>query len=240
MGEEKIARADSKPIVNRLLAALSPDDLGRLRRHLEPVALPLRKTLSKPGRAIEHVYFPEHGMVSLVAPLADGAFIEVGVVGREGCVGAAVLYGVDTHPAEAMVQVAGSGWRIGAKQLQREAGRSPALTRPLLRFTHALHVQVTQTAACNGRHTLLERLARWLLVTRDRIDSDVVPLTHDLLSMMLGARRAGVTVAVGALKTAGLVRNATGRVTILDHAGLEAQSCECYRVVKAEYARLLP
>ena len=234
-----MARAASQPIANRLLAALPPEDLARLRRHLEPVALPLRKTLSKPGRVIDYAYFPEQGMVSLVAPLADGSFIEVGVIGREGCVGTAVLFGVDTYPAEAMVQVAGSALRIGTHALQREAGRSGALMRLLLRFTHALHVQVTQSAACNGRHTLQERLARWLLMTRDRIDSDLVPLTHDFLSMMLGARRAGVTVAVGALKSAGLIRNSTGRITIFDPAGLEAASCECYRVVKAEYARLL-
>jgi CRP-like cAMP-binding protein len=235
-----MARAAAQPIANRILAALPPEDLARLRRHLEPVALPTRKTLSKPGRVIDYAYFPEQGMVSLVAPLSDGAFIEVGVIGREGCVGSTVLHGVDTYPAEAMVQVAGSALRIGAAELQREAARSSALSRLLLRFTHALHVQVTQTAACNGRHTLQERLARWLLVTRDRIDEDVVPLTHEFLGMMLGARRAGITVAVGSLKQAGLVRNSTGRVTILDRAGLEAAACECYRVVKAEYARLLP
>jgi CRP-like cAMP-binding protein len=235
-----MARAAIQPIANRLLAALPPDDLARLRRHLEPVPLPLRRTLSKPGRAIDHAYFPENGMVSLVAPLADGALIEVGVIGREGCVGAALLLGVDTYPAEAMVQLAGSALRIDADVLRREAARSSALSRQLLRFTHALHVQVTQSAACNGRHTLEQRLARWLLVTRDRADSNVVPLTHEFLGMMLGARRAGVTVAVGALKAAGLVRNATGRITILNQAGLEAASCECYRTVKTEYARLLP
>jgi CRP-like cAMP-binding protein len=139
-----------------------------------------------------------------------------------------------------MVQLAGSALRIDADALRREAARSSALSRRLLRFTHALHVQVTQSAACNGRHTLEERLARWLLVTRDRADSNVVPLTHEFLGMMLGARRAGVTVAVGALKAAGLVRTSTGRITILNQAGLEAASCECYRTVKTEYARLLP
>lgn len=235
-----MARAASHPVANRLLAALPPDDLARLRRHLEPINLPLRKTLSKPGRVIDYAYFPEHGMVSLVAPLADGAYIEVGVIGREGCVGATVIHGVGTYPAEAMVQVAGAALRIDAKLLLREAGRSAELTRLLLRFTHALHVQVTQTAACNGRHTLQERLARWLLVTRDRIDDEVVPLTHEFLSMMLGTRRAGVTVALGGLKTAGVVRTAPGRIAILDRAGLEGASCECYRNVRVEYDDLLP
>lgn len=235
-----MARAAAKSVANRLLAALPPDELARLQPHLEPVDLPRRATLSKPGRVIDHVYFPEHGMVSLVAPLSDGAFIEVGVVGREGCVGSTVLHGVDSYPAEAMVQVAGSALRIGAKALQREAARNGALMRLMLRFTHLLHVQVTQSAACNGRHGLQERLARWLLMTRDRIDDDTVPLTHDFLGMMLGTRRAGITVAIGALKSAGLVRNSTGRVTILDRSGLEAASCECYRTVTAEYARLLP
>jgi len=235
-----MARAVAESVANRLLAALPPDELIRLRPHLELVDLPLRQTLSKPGRVIDHAYFPVHGMVSLVAPLSDGAFIEVGVIGREGCVGSTVLHGVDTYPAEAMVQVAGSALRIGVKTLQREAARSGALMGLLLRFTHVLHIQVTQTAACNGRHILQERLARWLLTTRDRVDGDALPLIHEFLGMMLGARRAGVTVAIGALKSAGLVRNSSGEITILDRPGLEAAACECYRVVKAEYARLLP
>jgi CRP-like cAMP-binding protein len=235
-----MARAASHPVANRLLAALPPDDLARLRRHLEPVELPIRKTLSKRGRVIDHAYFPEHGMVSLVAPLADGAYIEVGVIGREGCAGATVIHGVDTYPAEAMVQVAGTALRIEAVVLQREAARSAELMRLLLRFTHALHVQVTQTAACNGRHTVQERLARWLLMTRDRTDDDVVPLTHEFLSMMLGSRRAGVTVALGELKTAGLIHTTPGRIEILDRAGLEGAACECYRLVRSEYEGLLP
>jgi CRP-like cAMP-binding protein len=230
----------SESVRNHLLAALAPADLARLRPHLEPVSLSIRQTLSMPGSPIEHAYFVESGMVSLVACLADGSLIEVGVIGREGCVGAAVLHGVDTYPAEAMVQVAGSALRIRVGLLQHEADRNSALARLLFRFTHALHIQVAQSAACNGRHALQERLARWLLVTLDRTENDVVPLTHDFLGIMLGARRAGVTVALGALKTAGFVRNAAGQITVLDRSSLEAASCECYRIVRKEYERLLP
>ena len=225
---------------NRLLAALPAADRARLKRHLEPVEFPVNKRLSRPDSRISHAYFPERGMVSLVAPLADGAQIEVGVIGREGCVGAALMHGIDRYPAESMVQVAGSALRIEAAALRREAARSSALTALLARFIHALHVQVAQSAACNGRHTLNERLARWLLVTQDRAEADVLPLTHEFLAMMLGARRAGITVAFATLKTAGLLRNSTGRITILDRAGLEAAACECYRTVTTEYARLLP
>jgi len=235
-----VTPTDSTSIGNRLLAALAPQDLARLRPLLEPVDLPFRQTLTKPGARITHVYFPTVGMVSLVAPLGDGALIEVGVIGREGLVGAAVLHGVDINLAEAMVQAAGSALRVTATALQKEAGRSDAIMRLLLRYSHALHTQVAQTAACNGRHTVQQRLARWLLMTHDRVLNDELPLTHDLLGMMLGARRAGVTVAVGGLKTAGALRNSSGRIRIVDRKILEAAACECYGIVKAEYARLLP
>ncbi len=201
--------------------------------------MPLRRTLSKSGEAIKHLYFVETGMVSMVAPLDDGSLIEIGVVGPEGLVGAAVLHGDERYLAEAMVQCDGSAVRIRTKAFRDALDTSQPLLRRLLRFSHALHIQVAQSAACNGRHTLQERLARWLLMTHDRAKRDDLPLTHDFLGMMLGARRAGVTVAVGALKAAGMVRNSTGRVTVLDRPRLEKASCECYRIVTREYARLL-
>jgi CRP-like cAMP-binding protein len=197
-----MAQATPKSVQNRLLAALPPADLARLRSHLKRVSLPLRKVLSKARSPIEHAYFLESGVVSLVVQLADGWAIEAGVVGQ--------------------------------------ATRSSALSGLLLRFNHALHIHVIQTAACNGRHTVKERLARWLLVTHDRVEANALPFTQDLLSVMLGARRPGVTVALGSLKASGIVRNAPGRITILDREALEAASCECYRAVRDEYERLLP
>jgi CRP-like cAMP-binding protein len=179
-------------------------------------------------------------MVSLVQPLENGAMIEVGMIGNEGLVGMPVLLGADTSPLEAMIQIPGSALRIEAGVFREEVGRSTALLGLLLRYVQALHVQVSLSAACNGRHTLPERLARWLLTARDRAASDQMPLSHEFLGMMLGVRRAGVTVAVGTLKAAGLIRNSHGQVTILDRHGLEGASCECYHTVKNEYQRLVP
>jgi CRP-like cAMP-binding protein len=226
-------------ISNRLLGALSPDDLDLLRAHLETVPLPQRQTLSSPGASIEQVYFPQEGMVSLVQPLENGTTIEVGMIGNEGLVGTPVLLGADSSPLEAMVQIPGSALSMPATAFREAVGRRAGLLGVLLRYVQALHVQVSLTAACNGRHTVPERLARWLLTAHDRSTSDQLPLSHDFLSQMLGVRRAGVTVALGTLKNAGLIRNTHARVTILDRSGLEAASCECYRTVRDEYARLL-
>ncbi|MEJ0071954.1 MAG: Crp/Fnr family transcriptional regulator [Pseudomonadota bacterium] len=224
---------------NRLLASLSPKDLARLRVHLEPVDLTLRQTLSASGKPIQHVYFPEHGMVSLVASVGD-AKIEVGVICNEGVFGATVIHGVNTYPAEAMVQLPGAALRIETAHLVKETARSAALALLLSRFMHALHIQVAQSTACNRRHALPERLARWLLITRDRAESDSFPMTHEFLGMMLGSRRAGVTEALGKLKAAGLLATSSGRIQILDRKGLRAASCACYQIVKAEYERILP
>lgn len=225
------------PISNRLLTGLAPEDLEALRAQLEPVPLPHKQPLSHPGAPIEHVYFLEEGMVSLVQPV-QGGMVEVGIIGKEGFFGVPVLLGANTSPLEAMVQIPGSALKIQAGAFREEAGRSAALSGLLLRYAQALHVQVSVTAACNGRHPLSERLARWLLMARDRAISDELPLGHEFLSMMLGVRRAGVTVALGTLKTAGLIRNTHGQVTIIDRQALEAASCECYRLVRSEYERL--
>jgi CRP-like cAMP-binding protein len=227
-------------ISNRLLAALAREDFDPLKAHLEPVPLPHKQTLSNPNTPIDHVYFPQEGMVSLVQPLENGAMIEIGMIGNEGFVGAPVLLGADTSPLEAMVQIPGSALRMQASVLREEARRSSALLGLLLRYVQALHIQVSLSAACNGRHTLPERLARWLLTARDRATSDRMPLSHEFLSMMLGVRRAGVTVALGTLKAAGLIRNTHGQVTVIDRQGLEAASCECYGTVRNEYQRLVP
>jgi CRP-like cAMP-binding protein len=227
-------------ISNRLLAALAAEDLDSLKGHLEPVPLAQRQTLSTPDTPINHVYFPQEGMVSLVQPLDDGAMIEVGMIGKEGLVGVPILLGADASPLEAMVQIPGCALRMEASAFREQADRRTALLGLLLRYVQALHIQVALSAACNGRHTLPERLARWLLMARDRATSDVLPLRHEFLSMMLGVRRAGVTTAVGTLKAAGLIHNTHGQITITDRQGLEAAACECYRTVRNEYQRLIP
>jgi CRP-like cAMP-binding protein len=232
--------ASAISISNRLLVALAREDLDPLKPHLKPVPLPHKQILSKADTRIDHVYFPQEGMVSLVQPLENGAMIEVGMIGNEGLVGVPVLLGADTSPLEAMVQIPGSALRMEASAFRQEMGRRTALVGLLLRYVQALHIQVSLSAACNGRHTLPERLARWLLTARDRATSDRMPLSHEFLSMMLGVRRAGVTVAVGTLKAAGLIHHTHGQVTILDRQGLEAASCECYRTVREEYQRLVP
>jgi CRP-like cAMP-binding protein len=226
-------------IANQLLVALPPEDLDPLRALLEPVSLANKQTLSAPGAPIDYVYFPQNGMVSLVQPLENGAMIEVGMIGNEGLVGVPVVLGADSSPLEAMVQMPGSALRMRASALREEASRRTALLASLLRYVQALHIQVSLTAACNGRHTLPERLARWLLTAHDRASSDQLPLSHEFLSMMLGVRRAGVTVALGTLRAAALIRNTHGQVNVIDRPGLEAASCECYRTVRNEYERLL-
>src|SRR5690242_6124880 len=178
-------------------------------------------------------------MVSLVHPLSDGTRIEVGVIGREGFVGAAVLLGANSSPIEAMVQIPGSALRMRATVFRAQVARIKPFSDAAHRYAQALHVQVSQTAACNGRHILQERLARWLLAARDRADSDELPLSHEFLSMMLGTRRVGVTLALGTFRTAGMIKNRHGRVTIVDRADLEDAACECYRSVKREYELLL-
>ncbi|MFL5266238.1 MAG: Crp/Fnr family transcriptional regulator [Stellaceae bacterium] len=227
------------PVANRLLRALSPDDLDPLRAHLETVPLPQKQTLSSPGTSIDHVYFPQEGMVSLVQPLEDVATIEVGMIGNEGLVGTPVLLGADSSPSrsdgpDSRVCLANAG-----KRFREEVGHRAGFLGVLLRYAQALHVQVSLTAACNGRHTVPERLARWLLTAHDRSPNDQLPLSHEFLSQMLGVRRAGVTVALGTLKVAGLIRNSHAQVHIIDRLGLEAASCDCYSTVRDEYARLL-
>ena len=224
---------------NCLLAALAPADLARLQSRLDLVFLSQRQVLSEPHKPIEHAYFPQQGFVSLVQPMADKSMVEVGIIGREGFVGSPVLLGAGTSPVMAMVQAPGAALRMPASVLREEAAGSARLSGLLFRYVQALHVQVAQTAACNGRHTLAERLARWLLTAHDRVAGDDLPLSHEFLAMMLGMRRAGVTVAVGALKKAGLIDNGHARITILDRQGLEAAACECYRVVQGEYENLL-
>ena len=227
------------PPRNRLLAALPPEALARLLPRLSPVALSLRQVLYPPDAPIDAAYFPESGMVSMLANLDEGAQVEVGVIGREGMVGTPLLAGAETSFAECMVQLPGAALRMGAGAFRAELEANPPLRARLLRYNEALQAQVMQTAACNGRHGLEQRLARWLLVARDRAEGDELPLTQDFVAMMLGVHRPSVTVTAGILQRAGLIRYASGHITLLDRPGLEAAACECYGAVRQRFAALL-
>ena len=224
---------------NRLLAALPLDDFGRLLPRLEPVPLEVRQALFEPNRPIEHVHFVEAGLVSFVAGTNGSGLVEVALIGCEGMVGLHVIFDVETSPHRALVQVAGRALRMSAGDLRQAMEEIEALRTLLLRYAQAQMVQAAQGVACNGRHTIDGRLARWLLQAHDREDGDRIPLTHDLISQMLGVRRAGVTTALGALEDAGVIDASRGCITVLDRAGLERASCECYGIVKAEFDKLL-
>ena len=236
-------RADGAPSMdgargNLLLAALSAADRERLEPDLEPETLGLGKVLYEPDAPIEYVHFVDDGLVSVVSRMTEGT-VEVGTIGREGFAGSAVLLHADRAPTLTFVQVAGSGRRIPTTRLRAAIEASPALQQLLLRYVQALFEQVAQTAACNRLHTLEERCARWLLVTQDRIGGDLLPLTQEFLSYMLGVHRPAVTLAAGALQKAGLIRYSRGRVTVIDRSGLEAASCACYAFTKQSIDRLL-
>jgi CRP-like cAMP-binding protein len=224
---------------NRLLAALSPGDWAHLEPHLEAVELPFDQTVHAADGPVDAMFFVETGMVSLIVTLEGGDQVESGLAGREGLIGLPLVYG-DSHAlTEARVQMEGTALRIGAAPLRAEMERSAALRGLLLHYALAFHAQVTLTAACNARHAIEQRLARWLLTAHDRAGADEFAMTHEFLSLMLGVRRPGVTIAAGMLQKAGLIHYARGRMTIADRPGLEAASCECYHIVRHEFARLL-
>lgn len=223
---------------NRLLTALPPDSLARLAPQLEPVELVLRDVLHRPEELIERVYFPETGWCSILAPLEDGDSAEVGLIGHDGLVGLPVVLGEPSDDVEALVQCSGTALTMPAEQLQLAMAQDTALRTLLLRYALLHHTQVARTAACNGRHQIDLRLARWLLMAHDRNDGDEFPMTHEFLGMMLGVRRASVTLAAGLLQKAGLVHYRAGRITITDRPGLENASCECYGVVRRAADRL--
>jgi len=228
------------PTQNLLLAALPADVFERLKPNLEPVALPLGKVIYESGVELKHVYFPTSGcIISMLYVMADGSSAEIAVVGDEGVVGIALFMGGDTTPSRALVQSAGQGFRLEARALQAEFGRHSSLQVLLLRYTQALITQMSQTAVCNRHHSLEQQLCRWLLLSQDRLPTNQLTMTQELIANMLGVRREGVTQAAGRLQTAGLIRYNRGRITIVDRSGLEALVCECYAVVKKEYERLL-
>jgi CRP-like cAMP-binding protein len=224
------------PVRNRLLAGMPRRDLARWSAHLEPVALKLGQVLYEPGARIRHCYFPTDGVVSLLTVLAPHKAAEVAMVGREGVVGMSAAVGMNVSRLRAVVQGAGTALRMTAASLQREFSASDAMHLGLFRFNQSLMGQIAQTAACNRFHKAEMRLARSLLVTRDRLRSESFYLTHQFLSLMIGVRRVGVTAAAGSLARRNLISYSRGNVRILNSSGLQAVSCECYETVKAMYA----
>lgn len=224
---------------NRLLGLLSAADYRRLRPHLRRVQLKYRQSLYRANKPLGFVYFIESGVGSLVNTMANGNAAEVGTIGNEGMVGLPLLLGDDRAPTNVYIQVPGVGLRMPAAQFRKELARSASMRVVMLRYVHALFNQVAQSAACYQFHSIEQRCARWLLMTHDRMNSDEFLLTQEFLAMMLGVQRTGVSVAAGALQRNGLIRYSRGIVTMLDRRGLQRRACECYKVSKREFDRLL-
>src|SRR5215210_374765 len=223
---------------NQLLAALTSEDFDLLDPHFERVPLNFRDMLIEAKEPIQHVYFPERGIASILANTCEGR-IEVGLIGREGMVGVPVVLGIDRSPHAYLIQATGEAQRITTPDLRAVIAESPSLNARLLRYVHAMMVQTAQTAYANASFNIEARLARWILMTHDRLESDELPLTHEFLSMMRGVRRPGVTVAVQTLEGSGLIRASRGRITVLDRAKLEEVADEAYGVSEAEYASIM-
>ncbi len=225
---------------NELLAALPPDEWVRWAPQLEWTDMPLGQVLYESGSTQSHVYFPTTAIVSLLYVMESGASAEIAVVGDEGVVGISLFMGGESTPSRAVVQSAGEGYRLIGRAIKEEFGRSGPVMHLMLRYTQALITQMAQTAVCNRHHSLDQQLCRWLLLSMDRLRGNELVMTQELIANMLGVRREGVTEGALNLQTAGLIRYSRGRITVLDRAGLEARTCECYAVVKKEYRRLLP
>src|SRR5512132_4150005 len=228
------------PMQSHLLAALPAADFERFSPHLELVPMPLGEALYESGGHLQHVYFPTTSIVSLLYVLADGASAEIAVVGNEGILGISLFMGGETTPSRAVVQSAGYGYRLEARLLKQEFNRAGPMLHLLLRYTQALITQMAQTAVCNRHHSVDQQLCRWLLLSLDRLASNELSLTQELIARMLSVRREGVTEAGGKLQDVGLIHYHRGRITVLDRPGLEARVSECYQVVKTEFDRLLP
>src|SRR5829696_157825 len=225
-------------ICNTLLLTLSADDLALLQPHLEVVALKRGDVIAEPNKPIHHVVFPEDAIVSVVASTPGGRRIAVGIIGRDGITGISILHGAATTPHEIFTQVPGSALRMAADDLRTALRNSPSLQKHLLRYAEAFNVQVAYTALSHGSYTIEERLARWLLMCHDRLDGDDLPLVHEFLSMMLGVRRPGVTIAVQTLEGAGIIKATRGHIIVRDRARLEEAAGDSYGVPEAEYHRL--
>jgi CRP-like cAMP-binding protein len=239
-----ISRSMPKPlkqitIENRLLAALPREEYERLLPKLQPVSLPIDVVLNRPEEPIQYVYFPGNCVISMIYTMKDGASSEVGLVGNEGMSGMRILFGADTTPQHSIVRIAGRALRMRANALRDELRFDSKIQILLLRYAQALLTQTRQAVACNSLHTIDKRLCRELLMLHDRVKSDRLPLTHEIIARMLGTQRAGITLAAGTLQRDGLIRYSRGKITILNRAGLESCVCECYEVIKQEFNSLL-
>jgi CRP-like cAMP-binding protein len=235
-----VALASHSPHQNHLLAALPTSDYQRLASHLELVPMKLGEVLYESGGQLRYVYFPTTSILSLLYVMEDGASAEIAIVGNEGILGISLFMGGESTPSRAVVQSAGHAFRLKAALLKNEFGRFGPTMHLLLRYTQALITQMAQTAVCNRHHSVDQQLCRWLLLSLDRLQTNELSMTQELIANMLGVRREGVTEAAGKLQDAGLISYQRGRITVVDRPGLEARSCECYQVVKTEFDRLLP
>ena len=224
---------------NHLLASLPNDEFVRMQPKLEPVSLKLGTVLYESGDRLDYAYLPTTAIISLLYIMENGATAEIGVVGNDGILGIALFMGGDTTNSRAVVQSAGEAFKVKAPDLKAEFGRGGELQKMLLRYTQALMTQISQTAVCNRLHSLEQQLCRWILLSHDRLNSDKLVMTHDLISNMLGVRREGVTLAAQKLAEKGLITNTRGTIILIDRQGLENAVCECYQVVNDEYNRLL-
>ena len=234
------APARRTPHQNHLLDALPTGDYERLAPHLELIPMPLGDVLYESGSRMRYVYFPTTSIISLLYVMEDGASAEIAIVGNEGILGISLFMGGNTTPSRALVQSAGHSFRLRAELIKDEFERYGPTMHLLLRYTQALITQMAQTAVCNRHHSVDQQLCRWLLLSLDRLASNEISMTQELIANMLGVRREGVTEAAGKLQSVGLINYRRGRITVLDRPGLEARSCECYQVVKTEFDRLLP
>ncbi len=232
--------AQIDPRRNQLLAALPDAEWHRWLPQLEWANLPLGQVMYESGRELSHVYFPTTAIVSLLYVMEDGASAEIAVVGNEGIVGISLFMGGESTPSRAVVQSAGEGFRLKAGSMKEEFNRAGPVMHLLLRYTQALITQMAQTAVCNRHHSLDQQLCRWLLLSLDRLEGSELVMTQELIANMLGVRREGVTEAALKLQKLGLISYARGHIKVLDRPGLEGRTCECYDVVRKEYARLLP
>jgi CRP-like cAMP-binding protein len=228
------------PHQNHLIGALPDGDYNRIAPHMEHIQLKLGAVLYEPGMKMRYVYFPTTAIVSLLYVLESGASAEIAIVGNEGLLGVSLFMGGESTPSRAVVQSAGFAYRLRASHLKDEFDRFGTFMHLLLRYTQALITQMAQTAVCNRHHSVDQQLCRWLLLSLDRLASNELQMTQELIANMLGVRREGVTEAAGKLHRLGLIDYKRGRITVLDRKGVEARSCECYAVVKKEFDRLLP
>lgn len=232
--------APHHPMQNRLLAALPAHEFSRLLPHLELVPMPFGKIVYESGSKLQHLYFPTTCILSMLYVLADGGSSEIAVVGNEGVLGVSLLMGGETTPSRAMARSSGFAYRVKAQIVKREFNQVGIFMQLLLRYTQALMVQVSQTAVCNRYHTVEQQLCRCLLLSHDRLPTNSLAMTQELISSILGVRREGVTEAAGKLQRAGYISYSRGRINVMNRLGLEAKVCECYLVVKTEYDRLIP